>query len=215
MIDIITELNKDVSILRCNTYDKSIVTQVANIHLQAFEEFFLTFLGKGFLKQLYRGFCTHSESGLIVALQKDQIVGFLAYSEDLSGFYKYLLHKNLIPFAWYSLSALFRRPSAMMRIIRAFLKPDESKRSERYIALSSIGVLPEMNNRNIGSKLLHSLQSTFDSQKFSYIKLETDAIDNEAVNHFYVINGFQLVGSYYTAEGRKMNEYRYTSQAVV
>lgn len=210
-----TALNNAVNISRCNSYDKLVVEQVTDIHLKTFSGFFLTFLGSGFLKQLYKGFCTHPASGLLIAQQDGRVVGFIAYSEDLSGFYRYLIRKSLIPFAWYSLIALFRRPSAMRHIIRAFLKPGESERSEQYIELSSIGVLPELKHQHIGSQLLHSLQNAFDSQKFAYIKLETDAIDNEATNLFYIANGFQQVDSYQTAEGRKMNEYRYVGQEVV
>ena len=44
---------------------------------------------------------------------------------------------------------------------------------------------------------------------YKYINLETDACDNDAVNNFYLRNGFQLARNYVTAEGRKMNEYRY------
>ncbi|KXU16623.1 hypothetical protein SORDD17_00170 [Streptococcus oralis] len=41
------------------------------------------------------------------------------------------------------------------------------------------------------------------------MKLETDAVNNDRVNHFYEKNGFQLHREFTTAEGRKMNEYMY------
>ncbi|HEM4090550.1 TPA: GNAT family N-acetyltransferase, partial [Streptococcus suis] len=38
------------------------INKVVEIHLATFEGFFLTFLGKGFLKNLYTGFLEHPSS---------------------------------------------------------------------------------------------------------------------------------------------------------
>lgn len=189
--------------------DKKIIEQTVDIHLKTFTGFFLTFLGRGFLKELYTGYAQHEKSGLIIAEEEGNVLGFLAYSEDLGGFYKYLIKRRLIQFAWFSFWAFLRKPASFMRLIRAFLKPGESKREEKYVELASIGVLPEQKGKNIGSELIKCLQTRFDSDKFSYIKLETDAENNDSVNKFYVKNGFSLAGSYVTNEGRKMNEYRW------
>lgn len=191
-------------------YRKALVSQVTDIHIKTFTGFFLTFLGEGFLRQLYTGFLQHDKSGLIVAKIKGRVVGFLAYSEDLSGFYKYLIKRKLIPFAWYSLLAAIKKPSAMLRLIKAFLKPSESKRFEDYVELSSIGVLPEYKNQSIGTELIVELKDLYEKDNdFEYIKLETDAIDNDAANAFYIKNEFVLDHEYTTDEGRRMNEYRY------
>ena len=48
-----------------------------------------------------------------------------------------------------------------------------------------------------------------DLNKFAYINLETDAVNNDGVNRFYRMNGFKLARSYFSSEGRKMNEYRF------
>lgn len=193
----------------CSEDEKKSINEIVEIHIKTFTGFFLTFLGKGFLKYLYTGFCRHDESGIILAEFDGRTVGFLAYSENLSGFYRYLISHSLIPFAWYGLCAFFRKPSSFMKLLRAFLKPGESRRRENYLELSSIGVLPEMKNMDIGSKMISSLKEKFDSERFSYIKLETDAVNNEAVNRFYIKNGFVLNHTYDTPEGRKMNEYRW------
>ena len=189
--------------------DKKIIEQTVDIHLKTFTGFFLTFLGKGFLRELYTGYAEHEKSGLIIAEEDDRVLGFLAYSEELSGLYKYLIKRKLIQFAWYSFGAFLRKPASFMRLIRAFLKPGESVREESYVELASIGVLPEQKGKNIGTELISSLKERFDSEKFSYIKLETDAENNDGVNKFYIKNGFRLAASYVTNEGRKMNEYRW------
>lgn len=198
-------------IIRDNsTYDGNIIDQVVDIHMKTFSGFFLTFLGRGFLKQLYKGFCSHEQSGVLVAELDDYVVGFLAYSEDLGDFYKYLIKRSWLPFTWYSIGAVIRKPSAITKLIRAFLKPGESERKDKYIALSSIGVLPEAKNQHVGSRLIDGLKKNFDSEQFDYIKLETDAVNNDDVNAFYVSNGFSIDHEYTTPEGRRMNEYRWS-----
>ena len=172
MTEVTRTAEYNITIKENPLYEQTIINQIVDIHMKTFTGFFLTFLGKGFLKQLYKGFSSHEQSGLIVAEQKDSVVGFLAYSEDLSAFYRYLIKKSLVPFAWYSIGATIRKPSAMIRLVRAFLKPDESKREEAYIELSSIGVLPQMKGHNIGSRLIDELKGKYDSNRFSYIKLE-------------------------------------------
>lgn len=190
-------------------YNKEMVNQIVDIHMKTFEGFFLTFLGKGFLKHLYKGFLKHNLSGMIVAQYEGNVVAFLAYSENLSGFYKYLIKKSLLPFAWYGMCAVIRKPIYIVRLLRAFLKPGESRRAEKYIELSSIGVDPEYKKHHIGSQLISKLKGMFCKKEFEYIKLETDAKDNDIANEFYIKNDFVLANSYFTYEGRKMNEYRW------
>lgn len=191
------------------TKNPKYVNDIVEVHMNTFTGFFLTFLGKGFLRTLYKGFMEHSESGVIVALDNDKLIGFCAYSDDLSGFYKYLIKRKLPQFAWYALGAFFRKPKVLFRLIRAFSYSGESKREESYVELSSIGISPDVKNRGVGSKIIKELCEITDATKFEYIKLETDRNDNEGVNHFYQKNGFVLDHSYETPEGREMNEYRY------
>lgn len=178
--------------------------------MKTFSGFFLTFMGKGFLKQLYSAYCEHKDSGLLVAFKEDgNPIGFLAYSENVSALYKFMIKKRLIFFAWYSLGAFFRKPKIFMRLIRAFLKPKESKRTEKYIELASIGVLPDNKGRGVGSSLIEKLKEIAQSTSCKYIALETDAENNEVANQFYMTNGFILQTTFETREKRRMNEYRF------
>lgn len=185
------------------------VNEIVQIHMETFTGFFLTFLGKGFLKQLYKGFMEHSKSDVIIAVEDEKIIGFCAFSENLSEFYKYLIKKKLLLFAWYAMGAFLRKPAVIFRLLRAFSYSSESKRDESYIELSSIGVSPAKKNEGLGSNIINYLKEISDWTKFKYIKLETDRDDNEAANHFYCKNGFVLDHSYDTPEGRGMNEYRF------
>lgn len=198
-----------ITIRKVETTEKKTIKQIVQIHLKTFPGFFLTFMGKGFLNQMYACYCRHAESGLYAAFEGEAPVGFLAYSSDFSGLYKYMIKKRFFPFFWYSVGAFFRKPKVFMRLVRALLKPGEAKREEAYVELSSIGVEPDQKSKGIGSLLIAELKKNTDFEKFAYINLETDAENNEGANRFYQKNGFVLSRTYQTHEGRKMNEYRF------
>ena len=68
---------------------------------------------------------------------------------------------------------------------------------------------PKEEGKGIGTRLIDKMKAITDFSFYAYINLETDASENDAVNKFYINNGFRLNRSYVTAEGRRMNEYRY------
>ena len=201
-----------IAIREVKSEEKELINDIVSIHLNTFTGFFLTFMGRGFLNQMYRSYCDHDESGLLVAEDNGKAIGFLAYSGDFSGLYKFMIKTRLIPFGWYSVGALFRRPSAFMHIIKAFLKPSEVKRDEKYVELSSIGVDPTIKSKGVGSLLIDELKKIVDFNKFAYITLETDAVNNDGAIHFYEKNGFVRERMYETDEGRKMFEYRFVGE---
>ena len=198
-----------VTIREVKSDEKKIIDEIVTIHLNTFTGFFLTFMGRGFLRQMYQSYCDHEESGLLVAEGDGKTVGFLAYSSDFSGLYKFMIKTRLVQFGWYSMGAFFRRPSAFLHIIKAFLKPSEVKRKEKYVELSSIGVDPNVKSKGVGSKLIEKLKKLVDFEEYAYITLETDAVNNEGAIHFYETNGFIRERMFVTDEGRKMYEYRF------
>ena len=201
-----------VTIREVKSEEKKLIDEIVTIHLNTFTGFFLTFMGRGFLRQMYQSYCDHDESGLLVAEEDGNALGFLAFSSNFSGLYKFMIKTRLIQFGWYSIGAFFRRPSAFMHIISAFLKPGEAKREEKYVELSSIGVDPDVKSMGIGSKLIEALKYNVDFNKYAYINLETDAVDNEGAIHFYEKNGFVRERLFETDEGRKMYEYRFIGE---
>lgn len=201
-----------IAVREVKSEEKELINDIVSIHLNTFTGFFLTFMGRGFLNQMYRSYCDHDESGLLVAEENGMVVGFLAYSGNFSGLYKFMIKTRLIPFGWYSVGAFFRRPSAFMHIVKAFLKPREVKREEKYVELSSIGVDPAIKSKGVGSLLIDELKKIVDFNKFAYITLETDAVNNDGAIHFYEKNGFVRERMYETDESRKMFEYRFVGE---
>ncbi len=201
-----------VTIREVKSNEKELINEIVTIHLNTFTGFFLTFMGRGFLRQMYQSYCDHDESGLLVAEEDGNALGFLAFSSNFSGLYKFMIKTRLIQFGWYSVGAFFRKPSAFFHIIKAFLKPSETRRKERYVELASIGVNPRSKSKGVGSKLIEELKNRVDFKKYAYITLETDAINNEVAIRFYEKNGFIKKRKYITSEGREMFEYRYRKE---
>lgn len=198
-----------VSIRKLNEIDDRYITSLSKLHMKAFPNFFLTKLGLLFLKTLYKGYIEDENSGILVAEIDGKLAGFIAYSNEYSRFYKGLLKKHLIRFGFCSLLAVIRHPSFCKRLLGAFKKSNEVRKEEAYVELASICVNPKVGKRGVGSQLIQYLKDITDFSTYAFINLETDACNNDAVNHFYVRNGFDLVRRFVTAEGRKMNEYRY------
>lgn len=201
-----------MQIRKIENTEKDTINDIVSIHLNTFTGFFLTFMGRGFLNLMYRSYAEYKDSGILVAFEDEKPVGFLAYSGDLSGLYEYMIKKRLILFGWYSLGAFFRKPTVFMRLVRAFLKPGETRRAEKYVELASIGVDPNVKSRGVGSQLIDALKAQVDFYEYAYITLETDAVNNEGANHFYKKNGFVIEREFETNEGRKMFEYHFRSK---
>ena len=198
-----------ITIRNMSEQEKGSIRKLSKLHTRAFPDFFLTQLGVNFLDALYKGYLSDERSGIIVAENNGRLAGFIAYSYDYPNFYKGLMKKHLLRFAVCSMGAALRHPSFIKRLLGAFKKSDSVVKSEKYVELASICVDPRMGNHGIGSKLIDHLKGMVDLDKYAYINLETDAVNNDTVNRFYVKNGFKLARTYFSAEGRKMNEYRF------
>ena len=203
------QINENLSIREINLIEKDKVRKISELHREAFPDFFLTKLGKPFLSTLYRGYLEDSQSGIIVAEKGNKIVGIIAYSKDYPNFYKGLIKHHLLKFAFYSAGAVIRHPSFIRRLLGAFKKSDSVVKPKRYVELASICVNPCLESRGVGTQMIDYLKSVVDFNEYAFINLETDADGNDSVNRFYIKNGFEVIRQYTTAEGRRMNEYRY------
>ncbi len=198
-----------VEIRELETANLDYIRSIAELHKRAFPSFFLTQLGVPFLRTLYTGYMEDKDSGIIVAEEGGKLIGFIAYSNDYPRFYKGLIKNHLMKFAFCSLEAVLCHPSFINRLLGAFKKSESVVKAEKYVELASICVDPEIESKGVGSALIDYLKGIVDFDKFAYINLETDADGNDGVNRFYAKNGFKLEREFVTAEGRRMNEYRY------
>lgn len=106
------------------------IKKIGVLHKKAFPAFFLTQLGLPFLCTLYAGYIEDSNSGIIVAEDEGELIGFLAYSNDYPRFYKELIKNHLIKFAFCSFRVAIYHPSFIKRLFGAFKKASQLRRAK-------------------------------------------------------------------------------------
>lgn len=94
---------------------KKDINSVVEIHMARFSSFFLTSLGKNFLKTFYKAFLKNP-GVLLVLIDEGEVKGFAAGSRDNRGFFKKLLLNNILEFAFSVVKILITKPSALKRM---------------------------------------------------------------------------------------------------
>jgi GNAT superfamily N-acetyltransferase len=182
---------------------------IVQIHLAAFEGFFLESMGKRFLKELYRGFLVEPSGLCLVAIDKKDVVGFVAGTTEPEGFFRRLLRRRWHTFVLAGTASLTLHP---IRVGKKFLSALRY-RGERpadvpnATLLSSIGVVPSGIGRGIGKMLISAFCERAQLSGASTVFLTTDRDRNDAVNQFYLLNGFKLHSSFLKERARWMNLY--------
>ncbi|QNI30780.1 GNAT family N-acetyltransferase [Alloacidobacterium dinghuense] len=204
----------DYSVMPCNlkviSANRSHVDAVVQIHLDAFKGFFLESLGRRFLRELYRGFIVEPSGICLVAISIDGIVtGFVAGTIQPEGFFRRLLQRRGFAFLWAGAASFLRHP---IRVGRKFVfaihyRGEKPTNVSSAALLSSIGVAPEAKGKGIGRALLASFCEETRKAGVLNIFLTTDRDNNELVNTFYRVNGFQLNSSFLKERDRWMNLY--------
>ena len=181
--------------------------EVVKIHLNAFPNFFLSFLGAQFLRQLYLSLSQDPNSISFIVKRYRCIVGFVFGSTEPTGLYLRLLQRQWWRFALAVCPAFFRRPSILTRLLRTFRMPKQQLPAANCATLMSIAVAPSCQGQGIGKLLTKAFLDEARLRGSQNVNLTTDAVENDPVNHFYQSFGFSLFRKYSTPEGRIMNEY--------
>lgn len=186
------------------------INRVVEIHLASFPGFFLTFLGRRFLREFYRGTLNDPASLALVAVDRPgRIAGFVAGQVEPSGFYKRLLMRRGWAFAVASIGPVFRKPSIIPRLFRAMNYRGGSPATPGGALLVSLAVHPEMQALGAGKLLVRRFAEECFRRGAAYIYLVTDREHNDAVNRFYQSLGWKIETEMATPEGRALNLYTY------
>ena len=182
--------------------------QIVDIHMLAFPDFFLTSLGKSFLKQYYKVYIKYSHIAL-VAEDNEVIEGFVVGSNNSVIFYENL-KKEFIFFIYPTLlnainlkllSKIFKR------LFSVLFKKKVNRALKTYTGLNeltSIGVNPKGQSRGLGRKLLIEYEQQCRAYKVKGITLTTDAENNDGVLTFYKKSGYEIDQTFIQDEKRVM-----------
>ena len=131
------------------------VAQIVDIHMNAFDGFFLTTLGRSFLSFYYNAFINSKDGIVLCAVLDNEVCGFAAASKQCKGFNSNLIKNNFIRFLFLAIELLFVKPSALIRLARNLSKKsDVVDDPEDYAELYSIGVAGNTQGKGVGKKLL-------------------------------------------------------------
>ena len=176
-------------------------------HLTGFQGFFLSILGRSFLKELYAGILD-DPTGIAFVFENDtNLCGFVAGTDSPEGFFKRLLRQRWWRFTLASIKPVLRNPKIGPRLLGAFKRGEQTDVRGNCAMLMSIAVNPEYQGQDIGKVLVDAFLKEAKKRGVGQVNLTTDKLGNDAVNGFYLRSGFRLQSSFITPEGREMNEY--------
>jgi ribosomal protein S18 acetylase RimI-like enzyme len=127
---------------------------VAALHVHGISEGFLSLLGTGFLRLLYRRISRHPAAFLLVADHQGAAVGFIAGSTDVTGLYRSFLWRDGVAAALSSLGPLVR---GWRRVVETFRHGSSGGGGPAEGAeLLSVAVDPSWQGRGAGHRLVAS-----------------------------------------------------------
>lgn len=191
-----------MNIRKATLYD---VNAIVEIHINAFKGFFLTSLGRDFLKFYYTCFVKNGETVTMVAEENKIIYGFSAATTKCKGFNGRLIKDNFFLFGLLTFKMLFRSPKSLLRLIRNLTKKGDGViDKEDYAELYSIGVSRNTQGMGVGKKILIETEKNLKAMGVKRISLTTDYFNNEQAVGFYHSVGYKLLYEFVTYPNRKM-----------
>lgn len=182
------------------------LASVVAIHLAAFPNFFLTFLGPRFLRELYGA--VMRDGIALVATDGDKVAGFAAGLVGSKSFYRRLFRRRFVPVGLAIAPAILRHPSTLLRVLRrASQRTTSEGAATRGAELMSLAVDPKEQRHGVGRALVEAFAERARATGAENLWLITDAVDNDRVKKFYESLGFTRRRSFTNAEGRALEEY--------
>jgi ribosomal protein S18 acetylase RimI-like enzyme len=163
---------------------------VALLHSTTINQGFLSKLGHRFLRELYRGIAADAESCVWVAVADDQVVGFCAYSRDVSAMYRRILRARGARLFWAALPRCLI-PQVGREIAETLRYP--SKQKARHLPpaeILSIGISPLLQGGGVGKLLVREVLQAARRDGLPHVKVLAGA-KLEQANRFYQRCGFR------------------------
>jgi colanic acid biosynthesis glycosyl transferase WcaI len=187
------------------------LARVAAAHEAAFPGFFLTLMGRPFLRAYYRMVLEYPKGILLVCEDESGVFGFVAGCLEPEGFYRAMRARRLA-FVWPICLGVLAHPTTLPRVLANVRKvrgggDSPPPRPGAACELTSIGVDPSASSRGAGQALARAFNAAAAAAGAGFVFLTTDAEGNDRVNAFYEKLGFTVDQRIEHAGGRAMNLY--------
>lgn len=181
---------------------------ITDVHLISFPDFFLSQMGRAFVRHYYRTALSFSAGIALVAVQDGMTVGFAVGFGDPAAFYRAYRgsRMRLLPSIT---AAILRRPWLAFSVAQSVKRVSSVVAASWEAELASIAVLPTCKGAGLGFQLLSAFVEKARMDGWRSVYLTTDARNNDRVNQFYLTNGFVLEDTFRRGS-REMNKLRLT-----
>ncbi len=164
---------------------------VAKLHIEGISTGFISSLGLRFVTALYSTICRHKSSFGFVAVDNGKVMGFVAFSTNLSGLYKFACLRYGIKFAFILLKYLFSVESLKKILANTLYAANTKKVNLPDAELLSIVVSADGRGRGIAEQLVKTGIAECGMRGIDKVKVLVDA-KNEPANRLYQKTGFVL-----------------------
>jgi ribosomal protein S18 acetylase RimI-like enzyme len=193
---------EDIFIRRLQAED---IDRAVAIHEAAFPDYFLTFLGRDFLKLLYRFYIRGDEEIALAGLYQNHVVGTLLGTTQPQKFYRRLATRYFFRFAWAALKPFIQKPAILPRLLRALTyRGDHPPVEADGALLASICVDTGLQNQGVGKYLVAAFEREIFQRGVKFGYLITDRVNNDKTLTFYKKNGWHEMSEFTTQQGRPM-----------
>lgn len=181
------------------------IDHIVDIHMRAFDGFFLTSLGEKFLK-LYYDSVRSCDDGVLLKCERDgEVIGFCAAALLSAGFNKRLIKSRLADYVLIGFRLMFSRPKALWHLFQNFTKENANVGDTGdYAELLSIGVDPQIQRSGAGKQMLQALEKEIKDRNGKKLSLTTDYSDNDKAIGFYHALGYEEWYDFITYPQRRM-----------
>ncbi|MBU0651163.1 GNAT family N-acetyltransferase [bacterium] len=167
------------------------ISEVSKLFLKELSQAFSANLGLEFLEKIYFPyFFSKKESIGFIAFAEGRLVGFILASDD-KGFYGLLIKKNPIIFLRYCFKVLVKKPWFLFYIfsicfVAGASLPIQTKKNAELLYMA---VDRDYQRREIGKKLLESLENRLNEKKYYNLVVQT-LLKTPNAQKFYLKNDF-------------------------
>jgi len=184
------EKNENIIITKINSEH---ARKIATLHIEGIDKGFISSLGFDFVSSLYEVIAQDKNSFGFAALEADNVVGFVAFSGNLSLLYRNVARHNGLKMALILARRMFSL-QVIKKVIDNLFYPSRMKKLDLPDAeLLSIAVSPKARGRGLAALLLRKGLDECARRGIEKVKVLV-AADNERANRLYSRCGLSLAG---------------------
>ncbi len=170
--------------------------RVAALHAGRITEGFLPTLGTGFLTRLYRRVLAAPEGIVLVAVERDGVVGFVAAATDLGSIYRSFLWRDGVPAALTAAPRLVRSWRRVVETLRYPARTEDLPDAE----ILAVAVDSRCAGRGLGRELVDAALAELAARGVTSVRVVAGA-DNRAALGLYHRCGFVTAAQTAVHEG--------------